>query len=444
MFHTARSADLLHGPLRRSLLTFALPIAASSMLQQLFNAADTAVVGRFADADALAAVGTNGEIVALLVSLSAGLAVGANVFFAHQIGSGSRTGCKSALHTALLLALGLGLGGLAAGQFIALPLLQLLHTPASVLPSAAAYLRVYFLGYPALLLYDFGAAILRAQGDSQRPFLILIVSGAANLLLNLVFVIVFRWGVVGVAAATGLSTIFSAGAVLWLLYREAAQFSAEADTRFSTATAGHILQVGIPAALQGAVFCFANLFVQAAVNQFGATATAGNAIAMNFEYFVYYLITAFGQTVTTFVSQNHAAGQTARCQRILRECLLLSVLSSGALTLPLLFFRTQAAGFFSTDTAVVQAACLRMLHISALEPICSFYEVPAGYLRGIGHSTAPAVLTILGTCLLRIFWIETIFRHCQTLPSLFWAFPASWVVTSVLLWVALLRVQKTC
>ena len=439
MKHRETSVDMLHGRLMGKLIRFAMPIALSSMLQQLFNAADTAVVGRFADASALAAVGTNGEIVALLVSLSLGLAVGANVLLAELIGGNRREEIPAAIHGALGLALLLGVIGAVGGQWLARPLLVRIHTPAGILEQATSYLRIYLIGYPALMLYDFGAGILRARGDSRRPFYILMASGALNVLLNLIFVIGFGLGVEGVAAATSISGGFAAGMVLWLLCRETGAL--HVVLRRITCRSDYIprlLRIGVPAALQGAVFCFANIFVQAAVNRFGENAAAGSAIAMNFEYFGYYMITAFGQAATTFTSQNHAAGDGARCRRILTLCLLDAVIFSAVITVPLTVFREAAAGMFTRTPEAAAQACLRISLILLFEPICGFYEVPAGYLRGMGASNLPAVLTILGTCLLRILWIETVFRRLGTLQSLFVVFPISWAVTTLLMWGAVL------
>ena len=345
---------MLHGPLTGKIIFFALPVALSSMLQQLFNAADTSVVGHFGNANALAAVGTNGEIVALLVTLSARLAVGANVLIVRYIGEGKLSAVSEALHTAVMLAVVCGILGAVLGQFLSGPLLRAIHTPGNVLDSAVLYLRIYFLGYPFLMLYDFGSAILRSKGDSRRPFLALTVSGVINVLLNLFLVVVCRLGVAGVAIATDLAT-------------------------------------GIPAAIQGAVFCFANIFVQASVNSFGAVATAGSTIAMNFEYFGYYMITAFGQAATTFTSQNFAAGQKKRCRQILGICILFSVLFCSVITVPLTVWCHAASRIFSSEQAVIDAACV-----------------------------------------LRIVWIFTVFRHYHTLESLFVVFPVSWVVTILL------------
>ncbi len=292
--------DMLHGPLAGKLLRFTLPIALSSMIQQLFNAADTSIVGYFDSADAPAAVGTNTEIVALIVTLSAGLSLGANILLAEHIGRGEHRHIPAIVQTTILLATAAGVCGLMIGQGIARPLLQLIRTPADIFPAAESYLRICLLGYPFLLLYDFGAAILRARGDSRYPFVALVLSGLANVVLNLLFVLVFHLGVAGVAIATAASTLFSAALVLRRLQKDALFHLSLRHPRPQWGYIAAILKTGIPSAVQGAVFCFANIFVQASINRFGSVAIAGSTIAMNFEYFTYYAITAFGQTATTF------------------------------------------------------------------------------------------------------------------------------------------------
>lgn len=425
---------MLHGPLTMKLIVFALPIALSSMLQQLFNAADTSVVGHFADSNALAAVGTNGEIVALLVTLSAGLSVGANVLLARCIGEKKSEQISDILHTALVLALLTGSLGVVLGQGISRPLLTLIRTPEEILDAAVLYLRIYFCGFPFLMLYDFGSAILRAKGNSRFPFIALILSGILNVLLNLLFVIGCHAGVAGVAAATGISTAVSAFLVLWKLHMESDEFQFRIRALcLHQDYLAEILMIGIPSAVQGAVFCFANIFVQASVNSFGAIATAGSTIAMNFEYFGYFIITAFGQAATTFTSQNYAAGEIRRCRHILGICLAGSFLFSTLITVPLTVFRPAASGLFSSDPAVIEAACMRISIILLFEPICGFYETTAGVLRGTGHSTLPAVVTVIGTCLVRIVWIFTGFRSIHTPESLFIIFPVSWVITICLM-----------
>lgn len=382
MRYSEKNIDMLTGSLYRSILFFTIPIALSSMLQQLFNAADTAIVGLFDTSSSLAAVGTNGEIIALIVALSSGLSVGVNVLVAQQIGQHKEQNIIPIIRTAMSLAVMIGVAGLIIGQCISAPLLGLIKTPSDILASSVLYLRIYFVSYPFLLLYDFGSALLlicRLKKDtSSFPFALHKCD----------------------------------------LYSE---------------SVSAILKVGIPSVIQGAVFCFANIFVQASVNSFGSSAIAGSTIAMNFEYFTYYVITAFGQTATTFTSQNYSAGQLRRCRKILRICLVFSIVSSLILIEPLVIFRNFFAGFFSADQTVIQNACLRILCILFFEPLCNLYEIPAGVLRGTGHSLYPAVATIIGNCCFRIVWICTVFRHYHQLNILYYAFPISWVLTIILI-----------
>ncbi len=433
---------MLHGPLIKKLLFFTLPIALSSIVQQLFNAADTAVVGYFSDANALAAVGTNTEIIALIVTVSSGLSIGANVLIADRIGRNKQEEVPSAVRTAVLLSVLTGIAGTLFGQLIAGPLLRLIRTPEGIFHSAELYLRIYLLGYPFLLLYDFGSAALRARGDSRYPFIALVISGAANVGLNLFFVIVFRMGVAGVALATDISNVLSALLVLHRLTKDEQFHLRLRGPRLSLHFTGEILKTGVPSAVQGAVFCFANIFVQASVNSFGETAIAGSTIAMNFEYFTYYIITAFGQTATTFTSQNHAAGQYARCRKIMRRCLLLSILCSSVPIFTIVLFRNFFSGLFTPDAAMIGSAGVRILCILLFEPICSLYEVPAGVLRGSGHALCPAAGTMIGTCAFRIIWICTAFRAEPTLPMLYHAFPLSWVTTILLVNIGGLAVRS--
>ena len=442
MRYCEKNIDMLTGSLYKNILLFTIPIALSSMLQQLFNAADTAIVGFFDTSSALAAVGTNGEIVALIVSLSSGLSVGVNVLIARKIGQHKEHDMASLIQTAMSMAMMIGVIGLIVGQCISAPLLILIKTPSDILDTAVLYLRIYFIGYPFLMLYDFGSAILRAYGNSRDPFLALTLSGIANVVLNLIFVVLFRLGVFGVAAATVISTMFSAILMIHRLKKEISTFP------FSLPKCGMhsgfmaaVLKIGIPSAVQGAVFCFANIFVQASVNSFGSSAIAGSTIAMNFEYFTYYVITAFGQTATTFTSQNHSAGQTRRCKKIIGICMLFSILCSLILIEPLILFRGFITSFFSSEQVVVQHACLRMMCILFFEPLCSLYEIPAGVFRGAGHSLYPAIATIIGTCCFRIIWIFTVFKQYNQLNILYYAFPISWILTILFIMIGFLVIK---
>ena len=424
--------DMLHGPLSGKLLLFTLPIALSSIVQQLFNAADTAVVGYFGSEGALAAVGTNTEIIALIVTLSSGLSIGAKILIANRIGQNEIDELPAAVQTAMLLAALIGMAGLLLGQAAAAPLLELIQTPNSIFEEAALYLRFYMLGYLFLLLYDFGAAVLRARGDSRAPFLALMFSGAANVGLNLFFVVALHMGVAGVAIATDISAALSALLVLRRFKKDELFRLTFRKPQFSTKIAGNILKTGVPSAVQGAVFCFANIFVQASVNRFGETAIAGITIAMIFEYFTYYIITAFSQTATTFTSQNYAAGQRDRCRRILWLCLGLSTVCSTIPIVTIVLFRDFFSSIFTPEAPVIESAAVRILCILLFEPICNLYEIPAVVLRGSGHALYPTVSTILGTCAFRIVWICTVFRTHPTLPMLYHAFPLSWAATILL------------
>ena len=430
MYFKSKNIDMLHGPLAGKLLLFTLPIALSSMLQQLFNAADTAMLGLFVDSNALAAVGSNTEIVALIVSLSTGLSIGVNLLIAKTIGQGKGEKIPEAVQSSILLAGLIGILGCSIGQLFCKALLILIQTPVAILDDAVLYLRIYLLAYPFLLLYDFAAAILRAQGNSRFPFFVLALSGIVNVGFNFLFIVLLHMGLAGAALATVLSTALSALLLLRCLIREG--MLCFVAVCISQSTASEILSVGIPAALQGAVFCFANIFVQAAVNSFGEMAIAGSTIAMNFEYFTYYIITAFGQAATSFTGQNAAAGQLTRCRRILFLSLGLSFFCSSIPIFSIVCFRSFFSGLFTSDAAVIESASVRILCILLFEPLCNLYEIPAGYLRGKGHSLFPALSTLLGTCLLRVLWIFTVFRQIPSLPMLYHVFPLSWVVTIIL------------
>ncbi len=430
-FRTA-DIDMLHGPLAKELLLYTLPVALSSILQQLFNAADTAVVGYFGNEDALAAVGTTTEIIALIVTISAGLSIGANILVAALIGKDLSDQIPSAVKTTITLSVVIGVLGTVLGLITAEPLLRLIQAPDSILHDAARYLHIYMLSYPFLLIYDFGSAVLRARGNSRYPFMVLAFSGVINVGLNLFFVIVFHMGVAGVAAATGISNMISALVVLRRLLKEIRSYPGSPEARSSLQHTVKILKTGIPSAVQGAVFCFANIFVQASVNSFGETAIAGSTIAMNFEYFTYYVITAFGQTATTFTGQNHAAGQKERCRKILWLCLVLSAVCSSIPIFTIVLFRSFFSGLFTQYQTVIASASVRILCILLFEPICNLYEIPAGVLRGSEHALYPAVSTMIGTCAFRVIWIFTVFRADPTLPMLYHAFPLSWAATILL------------
>lgn len=431
-----RKTDMLNGPLGLKILLFTIPIALSSIVQQLFNAADTSIVGRFSDSNALAAVGTNAEIVALIVTVSSGLSAGVNIIIANRIGKGSTESIPKVVQASVVLAVIIGFIGLFAGLGISGMLLHLIKTPEQIFASAESYLKIYFLGYPFLLLYDFGSAVLRAGGDSRYPFAALLLSGTLNIILNLIFVIFFRMGVVGVAAATDISNAVSAFLVLNRLRKDSVFRLSLGKIKISGSHIAEILKIGVPSAAAGAVFCFANIFVQASVNKFGAVAIAGSTVAINFEYFYYYIITAFGQTAATFTGQNYAAGNINRCKRIFKICLLFSLLFSFSAVALTVVFRNTVSGLFSKELPVIESAGVRIMCILLFEPVCCFYEIPSGILRGTGHAVLPAIDAMAGTCAFRIIYIFTVFRMHPSLETLYYVFPLSWILTIALVWIS--------
>lgn len=435
--------DMQSGPLVKNIIRFALPIALSSILQQLFNSADTAIAGKFGTPNALAAVGTNGEIVALAVSLSSGLAVGANVVISHFIGAGQKEKISGAVHTSMLYSVIAGIILGVIGIFSAEPLLRLINTPDNVLDSAVLYLRLYSAGIPFLMIYDFGSAVLRSKGDSRRPLIALMISGIINVLLNLFFVIILQMSVAGVALATDISTLLSAVIVVYWLSREDGELKLKfKNLKFDRESLIKINVIGIPAALQGAVFCISNIFIQSAINTFGSETAAGSAIAMNFEYIAYYVNTSFGQATATFTAQNYAARNIKRCRKVFIDCLVLGIVFSVLMCSAFVIFRYQLSVLFSSSVSEIRYSCERIMIILLFQPLCTLYEIPAWTMRGLGYSTLTAIETTLGICAVRIIWLYTVFAHFKTLDSLFVVFPVTWVITSVIINVTFMAVKR--
>lgn len=434
---------MLEGPLAGPIILFALPLALSSMLQQLFNAADTAVVGRFASSQAMAAVGSNSSVINLVVALFVGLSVGTNVVIAGLIGRGRRQEIPTAVHTAVLVALLSGLLLLFVGIGIARPMLTLMNTPEDVLDLAVLYLRIYFLGMPFIMLYNFGSAILRSKGDSTRPVYALICGGILNVLLNLLLVIVFHLHVIGVAAATVISNLVSSFLVMWFLLHEEDEF--RLDLNKLGIHRGYLLQmvrIGLPAGLQGVVFSLSNTVIQSAVNSFGSAASAGSAAALNFEIIAFYIVNAFNQATVTFTSQNFAAGRYERCRKVFRYSLLFTLLGAGAMDFLFIAGRHYTLSLFTTDPKVMEYAIIRFTHILAFQWMVSFYEISGSALRGMGYSMTPTMITIFGTCVFRIFWVMTLFPVHRSFGFLLYVYPASWVITASLVLAAYFFIRK--
>ncbi len=422
--------DMLNGPVLPRLLSFALPLMLSSMLQLTFNAADVIVVGRFEGDAALAAVGAPGSLINLLVNLFLGLSVGANVVVAQCCGAGDYRQTGEAVHTAVALSL---VGGVLVGVFgflLAGPLLGLMSTPAEVLPLATSYMRIYFLGMPANMLYNFGAAILRAIGDTRRPLAYLTLAGVVNVVLNLLFVIAFHMGVSGVALATIISQLISATLVTLCLIRTDGAIHLDVRRiRLHPDKVWRIARVGLPAGLQGMVFSLSNVLIQSTVNSFGKSAVAGNTTASNLEGYIYVAMNSIHQGAITFTGQNVGA---RKYDRIPKVCAASLVAVTG-IGLALGGFLMLAKGWlfriYTNDDAVIAAAGLRSGIIAPTYFLCGMMEVMVGLLRGMGSSVTPMVVSILGACVLRIVWILTIYPLNPTLPTLYLSYPVSWFIT---------------
>ena len=437
------AVDMLHGPLAGPIVMFAIPLALSSMLQQLFNAADTAVVGRFASSQAMAAVGSNSAVINLIIGLFVGLSVGANVLIASLIGMGKAEEIQSAVQTSIAVALVSGVILLFTDEVAARPLLQLMNTPEDVLDLASLYLRIYFLGMPFIMLYNFGSAILRSKGDSKRPVYALLCGGILNVLLNLLLVIVFHLHVIGVASATVVSNVVSSSLVLFFLLHEEDPFRLQTDRlRLSRKHLVQMIRIGQPAGLQGVVFSLSNTVIQSAVNSFGSYASAGSAAALNFEIIAYYGVNAFNQAVVTFTSQNYAAGRFDRCKKIYRYGLLFTFLITAALDFTFIAARNVTLSLFTTDPEVIRFAVIRLTHILAFQWMVTSYEITGSAMRGMGYSLTPALITLFGTCLFRLFWVLVLFPMHRDFGFLLYVYPASWIITGTAVYIAFLFIRK--
>lgn len=437
--------DMLNGPLAGKLLLFALPLMASSLLQLLFNAADVVVVGRYAGKEALAAVGSTSSLINLLVNLFVGLSVGANVTAARYLGANDREGVSATVQTSITIALASGLVLTLIGSLLSRQMLVLMSSPADVIDLAALYLKIYFLGMPANMLYNFGAALLRAQGDTRRPLYFLSIAGAVNVALNLVFVICFHLSVAGVALATIISQYISAALVLICLVRDQGALHLElGKLRIDSRVLRRILQVGLPAGFQGTIFSISNVVIQSAVNGFGSTAiVAGSSASSNIEGFVYTSMNAFYQTALTFTSQNYGACQCRRVDRIFALCAAYAAGFGLVLGNLAYFFGHPLASIYAPgDEEVIAQAVVRLGVICTTYFLCGLMDVPVGVLRGIGYSVVPMVVSLVGACGLRLLWVAFVFPNFRTPAVLYLSYPVSWVITAACHLVFFLRVRK--
>lgn len=427
--------DMVHGPLAGKILLFALPLMLSSLLQLLFNAADVVVVGRCAGKEALAAVGSTGSLINLLVNLFVGFSVGTNVVVARDLGAGREEDVHASVHTAIAISLISGVFLTALGVGLARQLLIWTSSAPDVIDLATIYLRIYFCGMPVNMLYNFGAAILRAQGDTRRPLYYLAIAGVTNVALNLLFVIVFQMSVAGVALATIISQAISALLVLGCLMRD--QGPLHLDLRalhLDKRVVRRILQVGLPAGFQGIVFSLSNVVIQSSINSFGSTAViAGSSASSNIEGFVYVSMNAFYQTDLTFTSQNYGAGECRRVDRSLILCQLYSLIFGLVLGNLAVFFGHPLASIYAPgEEDVIAQAMLRLKYVCSLYCLCGVMDVMVGVLRGLGYSVVPMVVSMAGACGTRLLWVATIFQAYHTPEVLYSSYPVSWAITAAI------------
>ena len=437
-----RELDMLHGAIWNKIPLFALPVAATAILEQLFNASDIAIVGNFTGAQrtaAVATVGANSPIISLLVNLFVGIALGANVVIAHAIGQGDKNTVKKAVHTSILVSL---LGGVlvaALGELAAAPLLRLLQVPDDVFPLALLYLRIYLLGMPVLLLYNFEAAIFRSVGETKIPLLALAVSGVVNVALNLFFVAVLGMTVNGVAIATVAANAVSAALLYVRLTRTDKCVRVERKAlRIDGASLKRILSIGLPAGVQSAVFSFANIVIQSAINTLGTVAIAASSAAFNVEILAYDVLNSFSQACTTFVGQNYGAGQIKRCKKTMQLSFLEGAIATFVSVVVLLLSARSLLAIFNSDPEVIAIGYIRLATILPAYVFCLIYEILSGYLRGFGISLAPALLTMLGVCGIRIAWVKFVFPTSMTFQTVMWVYPISLGATAMLILCAVL------
>ncbi|MBQ6661234.1 MAG: MATE family efflux transporter [Lachnospiraceae bacterium] len=425
--------DMCTGSLPKKMLLFALPLIFSSVLQLLFNAADLIVVGRCVGDEALAAVGSTGALINLLTNLFIGLSVGANVLVARYTGAGRDKDVEETVHTALLTSVISGVLLACVGVVFATPLLAKMDTPTEVLDGAALYIRIYFIGMPIMMLYNFGSAILRAIGDTRRPLYYLAFAGCVNVLLNLIFVLVFGMGVDGVALATILSQLISAILVVRnLAHQDSACRFSFSKLRIHGHKLASIARIGLPAGLQGCIFSFSNVLIQSSINSFGKLAVSGNSAGVNIEGFIYVSMNAFHHTTLSFVGQNYGAGRYDRIRKSLRWGLLFVFLFGAGLDGIALLLKPHLVGLYTKDAEAIAYGCNRISMICMLYFTCGLMDVLVGALRGIGFSLLPTFTSLLGVCGFRITWIYTYFSTHRSLKVLYASYPISWCITIVL------------
>ena len=439
-----KSMDMANGPLLKNILIFSIPLIFSNILQMFFNSADTIIVGKFAGDKALAAVGSTGSIVFLITSLFNGLATGTNVVVARYIGTGNKDKIKDSVHTSIALATAGGIVLTFIGLFFSKVFLRMMSTPEDFIDLSATYMRIYFMGVIFLLLYNFGSAILRSKGDTQRPLYFLLISGVLNIVLNFITVYFFHLSVIGAASATVASEALSAFLVLNVLFHE--EDATRLDMKhlyFDKESILDIMRIGIPAGLSGAVFALSNVVIQSSINSFNSTdVVAGNAAGNNVENYVYIGYMAFTQATITFTSQCMGAGRLDRIKQIMVTTMAMVVVGAIIMGTAVYLAGPFVLRFYTDKPEVVAVGMVRIRLVASLLVLNGILDVFVNSLRGMGVSTLPTILMVVGICGVRLLWIYTMFPIHHTLESIYLCFPISWTVTSIvefILWIIVYR-----
>lgn len=422
--------DMCNGPLTRKIITYCIPLALSGILQLLYNAADIIVVGRFSGPTALAAVGSTGSLINLIVNLLIGLSVGASVCVANFYGAGREKDVRETVHTAMLISVIGGVIVAVVGMVFAKTFLGWMGSPDDVIDQATLYLRIYFAGMPLTMAYNFASAIFRALGDTKRPLYYLAVSGLVNVILNLIFVIVFKMGVAGVATATVVAQAVSTTLIILCMIRSHSVIHLQRDMlRIHGDKLKEIVRVGLPAGLQGTIFSISNVLIQSSINSFGSIAIAGNSASSNLEGFMYTSMNSVYQAALSFAGQNMGARKYSRLKKVLCNCLAIVTgigIGMGAI---MYLFRYQLLGIYSSDMDVINFGIERLELFCLTYFTCGAMDVMVGQMRGMGYSIVPMIVSLVGVCGIRIVWIFTVFKASNSLLTLYMSYPVSWVVT---------------
>lgn len=435
--------DMCNGPLLKSLIVFAVPLMLSGILQLLFNAADIIVLGRFSGSDSMAAVGSTTSLINLLVNLFIGVSVGANVLLGRYCGANDEKNASQTVHTAICTALYGGIIMIFVGIILARPLLELMGTPSNVIDLSTVYMRIYFVGMPGFMIYNFGAALLRAIGDTKRPLYFLTIAGIVNVFGNLFFVLILNLGVAGVAISTTLSQYMSAILVLRCMYKDDGILKIHKELlHFHRDKLIAMLKIGLPAGLQGMLFNISNVLIQSSVNSFGSVVVAGNTAANNIEGFVYTAMNAVYQTALSFTSQNMGARNYKRVDKILINCLGFVSVVGLILGIGAYLGSDALLHIYSNETEVIKAGVLRMSIICSTYFTCGMMDVIVGSLRGMGYSIMPMIVSLTGACLFRVVWIFTIFAIDRSLFVLYISYPISWILTFGVHLICYFKVRK--